>query len=178
MIRAKFNGSDNYEPASAYYTLTVEAPRPILEPIVKEVDYPLDEDTDFLNADGSEVDLSNTIVNNILFTLKNQDSPEGDGYDTEDHCIVINTVTLTSTVNALLASGVEPGSADYASQFTGLSFLVSAGEGYIIVTSQEAEGVYLMVKVGDNDPVAIHLAEMGDYSITYKSDNLTIVRLW
>ena len=35
-----------------------------------------------------------------------------------------------------------------------------------------------MVKVGDNDPVAIHLAEMGDYSIPYKSDNLTIVRLW
>ena len=178
MIRAKFSGSDNYETASAYYTLTVEDATPRLEPIVKEVDYLLDVDAYFINVDGSEVELSNTIVNNILFTLKNQGSPEGDGYDTEDHCIVINTVTPTSTVNALLTNNVVPGSADYASQFTGLSFLVPAGEGYIIVTSQEADGVYLMVKVGENDPVAIHLSEMGDYSISYKSDFLTMVSMW
>ncbi len=178
MIRAKFFGTDNYETASAYYTLTVKEATPRLEPIVKEEDYSLDVDAYFINADGSEVDLSNTIVNNILFTLKNQGSPEVDGYDTEDHCIVINTVTPTSTVNALLANNVEPGSTDYASQFTGLSFLVPAGEGYIIVTSQEADGVYLMVKVGENDPVAIHLPEMGDYSIPYKSDFLTMVRMW
>ena len=178
MITAAFNGSDNFESASAYYYLTIEKATPRLEPIVKEVEYPLDVDAYFINADGSEVDLSNTIVNNILFTLKNQNSPEGDGYDTEDHCIVINTVTSTSTVNALLANNVEPGSADYASQFTGLSFLVPAGEGYIIVTSQEADGVYLMVKVGEKAPVAIHLSEMGDYSIPYKSDFLTMVRMW
>lgn len=178
MIRAKFNGSDNYEAASSYYTLTVEEAKPKLEPIVKEADYLLNDDGYFLNADGSEVDLSNTIVNNILFTLKNQDSPEGDGYDAEDHCIVINTVTPTSTVNALLANNVMPGSAEYASQFTGMSFLVPAGDGYIIVTSQEAEGAYLMVKVGENDPVAIHMAEMGDYSIPYKNDYQTMVRMW
>ena len=178
MITAAFNGSDNFESASAYYYLTIEEATPRLEPIVKEVEYPLDVDAYFINADGSEVDLSNAIVNNILFTLKNQGSPEGDGYDMEDHCIVINTVTPTSTVNALLANNVVPGSVDYASQFTGLSFLVPAGEGYIIITSQEAEGVYLMVKVGENDPVAIHLSEMGDYSIPYKSDFLTMVRMW
>ena len=118
------------------------------------------------------------IINNILFTLKNQSSPEGDGYDTEDHCIVINTVTATSTVNALIENNVEPGSAEYANLFTGLTFLVPAGEGYIIVTSQEADGVYLMVKVGENDPVAIHQSEMGDYNIPYKSDFQTIVRMW
>ena len=178
MITAAFNGSDNFESASAYYYLTIEEATPRLEPIVKEVEYPLDVDAYFINADGSEVDLSNAIVNNILFTLKNQGSPEGDGYDMEDHCIVINTVTPTSTVNALLANNVVPGSVDYASQFTGLSFLVPAGEGYIIVTSQEADRVYLMVKVGENDPVAIHLSEMGDYSIPYKSDFLTMVRMW
>ena len=178
MITATFNGSDNFESASAYYYLTIEKTTPRLEPIVKEVEYPLDVDAYFINADGTEVDLSNTIVNNILFTLKNQGSPEGDGYDTEDHGIVINTVTPTSTVNDLLANNVEPGSADYATQFTGLSFLVPAGEGYIIVTSQESDGVYLMVKVGENDPVAIHLSEMGDYSIPYKSDFLTMVRMW
>ena len=182
-ITATFAGNDNYNSASDSYTLVIEASDPTpeerlkLEPIVKEVDYTMDE-SDFINADGSEVDLSNTIVNNILFTLKNQKSSEGDGYDTDEHCIVINTVTLTSTVNTLIANGVEPGSSDYASQFTGMTFIVPAGEGYIIVTSQEAESIYLMVKVGNDAPVAINMLEMGDYSIPYKSNAKTYVYLW
>lgn len=182
-IMATFAGNDNYNSASDSYTLVIEASDPTpeerlkLEPIVKEVDYTMDE-SDFINADGSEVDLSNTIVNNILFTLKNQESSEGDGYDTDGHCIVINTVTLTSTVNTLIANGVEPGSSDYASQFTGMTFIVPAGEGYIIVTSQEAESIYLMVKVGNDAPVAINMLEMGDYSIPYKSNAKTYVYLW
>ena len=182
-ITATFAGNDNYNSASDSYTLVIEASDPTpeerlkLEPIVKEVDYTMDE-SDFINADGSEVDLSNTIVNNILFTLKNQESSEGDGYDTDEHCIVINTVTLTSTVNTLIANGVEPGSSDYASQFTGMTFIVPAGEGYIIVTSQEAESIYLMVKVGNDAPVAINMLEMGDYSIPYKSNSPTYVYLW
>ena len=179
-ITASFHGSDNYESASAYYELTVleGAPQtPTLDPLVKELDYQMDEDY-FINADGSEIDLSNTIINNILFTLKNQNSPEGDGYDTDEQCIVINTVTQTSTLNTLLANGVEPGSAEYASQFTGMTFLVAAGDGFIIVTSQEAEGCYLMVKVGANEPVAIHMEEMGDYNIPYDSDKTTFVYIW
>ena len=182
-ITATFAGNDNYNSASDSYTLVIEASDPTpeerlkLEPIVKEVDYTMDE-SDFINADGSEVDLSNTIVNIILFTLKNQESSEGDGYDTDEHCIVINTVTLTSTVNTLIANGVEPGSSDYASQFTGMTFIVPAGEGYIIVTSQEAESIYLMVKVGNDAPVAINMLEMGDYSIPYKSNSPTYVYLW
>ena len=91
---------------------------------------------------------------------------------------MINTVTATSTVNALLASGIEPGSTEYASQFSGMTFLVPAGDGYIIVTSQEAEGIYLMVKIGSNAPVAISMQEMGDYSIPYQSNTQTFVYLW
>jgi uncharacterized protein YjdB len=176
-IAATFLGSDNYESGSAYYDLTVLEPTPTLEPIVKEMDYPMDDEY-FVNADGSEIDLSNTIINNILYTLKNQNSPEGDGYDTGEHCIVINTVTPSSTVNALLKSGLEPGSTEYASQFTGMTFLVPQGEGYVIITSQEAESVYLMVKIGVNDPIAINMPEMGDYSIPYKSDEPSYVYMW
>lgn len=176
-IAASFLGDDNHESASALYYLTVLQGTSQMVPIVKEEDYLMGEEY-FVNADGSEVDLSNVIINNILFTLKNQASSEGDGYDTEEKCIVINTVTATSTVNALLASGVEPGSAEFASQFTGMVFLVSEGEGYIIITSQEAEGIYLMVKVGANAPIAINMQEMGDYSIPYQSDTQTFVYLW
>ena len=179
-ITATFRGSDNYESASAYYELTVlegEPQTPTLNPLVKEVDYTMDEDY-FINADGSEIDLSNTIINNILFTLKNQDSPEGDGYDPELQSIIINTATSISVLNDLISRGVEPGSDEYASLFTGMTFIVPQGEGYIIINSQEAEGVYLMVKVGSNDPVAINMLELGDYDIPYKSDEPTYVYMW
>ncbi len=148
-----------------------------LVPIVKEVDYRMSDD-DFIMANGHEVNLANKVVNHILYTLKDQSSPTGDGYDTNVHSIVINTVMSTAGVNAVLASGLQPGSLEYARQFTGMTFLVPAGEGFIVVNSQEAEDCYLMVKVGDNDPVAISMQSRGDYEIPYLSDQPTYVYLW
>ena len=176
-ITATSNATHNYHYVAAYYDLTVEDEESLLDPIEEDKDYLMAEEY-FINADGTEVDLSNTIVNEILFTLKNQDSPEGDGYDPDLGCIVLNTVTPTSTVNSLVEKGVFPGTDDYASQFTGMTFVVPSGEGHIIVTSQELNGVYLMVKVGKEMPVAISMQEMGDYSIPYKSNSPTYVYLW
>ena len=176
-ITATFNTTRNYHYVAAYYDLTVEDEESLLNPIEEDKDYLMDEDY-FINADGTEVDLSNTIVNDILFTLKNQDSPEGDGYDPDLGCIVFNTVTPASTVNSLVEKGVLPGADDYASQFTGMTFVVPSGEGHIIVTSQEAKGVYLKVKVGKEKTESVSMQEMGDYSIPYKSSTRTYVYLW
>ena len=176
-ITATFNATRNYHYVAAYYDLTVEDEESLLNPIEEDKDYLMDEDY-FINADGTEVDLSNTIVNDILFTLKNQDSPEGDGYDPDLGCIVFNTVTPASTVNSLVEKGVLPGTDDYASQFTGMTFVVPSGEGHIIVTSQEAKGVYLKVKVGKEKTESVSMQEMGDYSIPYKSSTRTYVYLW
>ena len=176
-IKAIYTASQNYHSASSYYDLTVEDEESLLDPIEEDKDYLMDEDY-FINADGTEVDLSNTIVNDILFTLKNQDSPEGDGYDPDLGCIVFNTVTPASTVNSLVEKGVLPGTDDYASQFTGMTFVVPSGEGHIIVTSQEAKGVYLKVKVGKEKTESVSMQEMGDYSIPYKSSTRTYVYLW
>lgn len=176
-IKAIYTASQNYHSASSYYDLTVEDEESLLDPIEEDKDYLMDEEY-FINADGTEVDLSNTIVNDILFTLKNQDSPEGDGFDPDLDCIVLNTVVAVSTVNSLVEKGLLPGTDEYAAEFTGLTFLMPAGEGEIIVTSQELNGVYLMVKVGKEKPVAISMPEMGDYSIPYKSNAKTYVYLW
>ena len=176
-ITATFNATRNYHYVAAYYDLTVEDEESLLNPIEEDKDYLMDEDY-FINADGTEVDLSNTIVNDILFTLKNQDSPEGDGYDPDLGCIVFNTVTPASTVNSLVEKGVLPDTDDYASQFTGMTFVVPSGEGHIIVTSQEAKGVYLKVKVGKEKTESVSMQEMGDYSIPYKSSTRTYVYLW
>ena len=176
-ITATFNATRNYHYASSYYDLTVEDNDYLLDPIEEDKDYKM-EAKYFINDDGTEVDLSNTIVNEILFTLKNQDSPEGDGFDPDLDCIVLNTVVAASAVNSLVENGLLPGTDEYAAEFTGLTFLMPAGEGEIIVTSQELNGVYLMVKVGKEKPVAISMPEMGDYSIPYKSNAKTYVYLW
>ena len=176
-ITATFNATRNYHYASSYYDLTVEDNDYLLDPIEEDKDYKM-EAKYFINDDGTEVDLSNVIINDILFTLKNQDSPEGDGFDPDLDCIVLNTVVAVSTVNSLVEKGLLPGTDEYAAEFTGLTFLMPAGEGEIIVTSQELNGVYLMVKVGKEKPVAISMPEMGDYSIPYKSNAKTYVYLW
>ena len=176
-ITATFNATRNYHYASSYYDLTVEDNDYLLDPIEEDKDYKM-EAKYFINDDGTEVDLSNVIINDILFTLKNQNSPEGDGFDPDLDCIVLNTVVAASAVNSLVEKGLLPGTDEYAEEFTGLTFLMPAGEGEIIVTSQELNGVYLMVKVGKEKPVAISMQEMGDYSIPYKSSTRTYVYLW
>ena len=176
-ITATFNATRNYHYASSYYDLTVEDNDYLLDPIEEDKDYKM-EAKYFINDDGTEVDLSNVIINDILFTLKNQNSPEGDGFDPDLDCIVLNTVVAASAVNSLVEKGWLPGTDEYAEEFTGLTFLMPAGEGEIIVTSQELNGVYLMVKVGKEKPVAISMPEMGDYSIPYKSNAKTYVYLW
>ncbi|MBE6257564.1 MAG: hypothetical protein E7103_06370 [Prevotella sp.] len=176
-ITATFNATRNYHYASSYYDLTVEDNDYLLDPIEEDKDYKM-EAKYFINDDGTEVDLSNVIINDILFTLKNQNSPEGDGFDPDLDCIVLNTVVAASAVNSLVEKGLLPGTDEYAAEFTGLTFLMPAGEGEIIVTSQELNGVYLMVKVGKEKPVAISMPEMGDYSIPYKSNAKTYVYLW
>ena len=176
-ITASFYGDANYTSDEHSYNLTVVERELVIEPITKEVDYTMDS-SDFLNADGTEKDLSNTVINNILYTLKNQNSEEGDGFDTNLGGIVLNTELSTTSVNALVAAGVEPGTSSYAEMFTGITFLVPAGEGFIIVTSQESNGCKLMVKVGDKSPEEIYMTEMEDYNIPYLSDKETWVYLW
>ena len=176
-IKAVFTATQNYHYASTYYDLTVKADDSLLVPIVEEKDYTMDEKL-FVNPDGSEVDLTNNVINNILFTLKNTASPEGDGYDTEGHSIVINTVTGPAVVDDILADGTEPGSSEYAKRFTGMTFMVPAGTGEIVVNSQEANGYHLMVKVGSRQPVSIYQTERVDYSIPYESDHPTYVYVY
>ena len=177
-ITATYGGSANYLSATASYVLTVEAADPVvLDPIVKEEEHTMTPD-DFLNPDGTDCNLSNVVINSILFTLKNTDSETGDGLDSSDNSVVINTTTKLSDLMTLLRNNVEPGSDDFAASFTGLTFILPPGEGYIMVESQESNGCKLMVKVGADNPLAIYLPERGQYNIPYSSKTETYVYMW
>ena len=165
-ITVTFAGNKNYTADSDYFDLTVVAR---LEPIVKETDYEMTP-SDFIDSDGKDVDLRNTVINNILFTLKNTESPEGDGYDPDDQAIVLNTEQNPAAVNDILTRGVAPGSTEYADLLTGISFLLPAGEGFLNVESQEAHDCCLMVQIGSAEPVSIYDTRRHMISIPHKSD--------
>ena len=181
-ITASFEGDDSHAPYRASYRLKVLGA--LIRPITQEEDYSMMDSDDFTNNDGTEKDLSNTVINDILYTLKNLDSDEGDGYDPDLQAIILNTNQNLADLMDAIRKGVVPGMPEFAAAFTGLTFLVPAGEGHIVVTSQELNGSQLMVKVGDDEPVsgknsvAISMSEMGDYNIPYQSAMETWVYLY
>ena len=63
---------------------------------------------DFTNPNGTEKDLGNIVINNILYTLKNQDSDEGDGYDPDLQSIVLNTYQGYNELMNLIRKNVMP----------------------------------------------------------------------
>ena len=181
-ITASFEGDDSHAPYRASYRLKVLGA--LIRPITQEEDYSMMDSDDFTNNDGTEKDLSNTVINDILYTLKNLDSDEGDGYDPDLRAIILNTNQNLADLMGAIKKGVVPCTPEFAAAFTGLTFLVPAGEGHIVVTSQELNGSQLMVKVGDDEPVsgknsvAISMSEMGDYNIPYQSAAETWVYLY
>ena len=124
-----------------------------------------------LNEDETieEIKLDNTVIFDILFTLDiSGDSSENDGYDETEKCIVLNTPMSTDVLNSLIFNGVEPGSDDYAANYTGLTFKVPAGTGYVIIDAQTDGEHQMMVKIGDLPPVAFNHTGRDKDSILYE----------
>ena len=112
---------------------------------------------DFLNGEGGDIDLTNTVINNILYTIGDSSDPDGSGFDDGELMgdgvpgIVLNTEMGTITLDE--AMNYEPGSSALASLFSGMTFVVPAGSGVITLDAFTAEGSCLGVKIGSNDPV-------------------------
>ena len=180
MISATFAGDANYNSVSDYYTLTVL--QADIEPIDKDVVYTFD-DEHFLytDEDGNvkERKLDNTIIFDILFTLDISGDPsESDGYDETEHCIVLNHEMPDSRLYNLIFMNLEPGTEEYAEEYTGLTFKVPAGTGYIIIDSRTDGEHWMKVQIGDLAPVSYcHTDREKDY-IRYDCDRETWVHVY
>ena len=179
-IYAYFAGDANYNSAYDYYILTVL--QRDIDPIDKDVVYLMD-DEHFMYSDEDghtkEVKLDNTIIYDILFTLNIDGDPsESDGYDETEHCIVLNHHMYDSRLYNLIFMGIEPGSKEYAEEYTGLTFKVPAGTGYIIIDSRTDGEHWMKVQIGDLEPVAFcHTDREKDY-ILYECDKDTWVHVY
>ena len=169
-ITATFAGNENYNSASDYYILTVL--QRDIDPIDEDVVYTMDEDDFFfINEDGNkeEIKLDNTVIYDILFTLDIIGDPsETDGYDETEHCIVLNHPLSTNDINRIIFNGIEPGTDEYAGEYTGLTFKVPAGKGYVIIDSQTDGDYQMMVKIGSLEPVAFNHTGREKDSVLYE----------
>ena len=170
LIYAEFAGDDNRNPASACYLLTVV--QRDIEPIDEDVVIVWkDEDFFYTNDEGEkeEVKLTNIVLYDILFTLNVTGDPsESDGYDETEHGIVLNTPMSLRNAYYAITQGHEPGSDEYAEEFTGLTFKVPAGTGYVIIDSRTDGKHQMMVNIGSLPPVAINHKDRDKDSIFYE----------
>ena len=179
-IYAEFAGDENYEAASDYYILTVL--QRDIEPIDEDVVYSMN-DNDFIttNDEGNqeEVKLDNTVIYDILYTLDTSGDPsESDGYDETEQCVVLNHSMTDNDVNRIINKDIKPGTDEYADEYTGLTFLVPAGKGYVIIDSRTDGEYQMMVKIGELAPVAFNHPNREKDSVFYECSAPTLVYVY
>jgi uncharacterized protein YjdB len=179
-IYAEFAGDENYNSASDYYILTVL--QRDIEPIDEDVVI-VWKDEDFIttDADGKPVEkkLNNTVIYDILFTLDVSGDPSvNDGYDETEHCVVLNHPISNRDVDNIISSQLAPGTDAYAEEYTGLTFKVPAGKGYVIIDAQTDGEYQMMVKIGDLVPVAFDHTGREKDSVLYSCSEPTWVYVY
>ena len=179
-IYAEFAGDENYNRASDYYILTVL--QRDIEPIDEDVTIVWkDEDFIITDADGKPVEkkLKNTVIYDILFSLDITGDPsESDGYDETDDCVVLNYPMSNRDVDNIIFRQLEPGTEAYADEYTGLTFKVPAGKGYVIIDSKTDGEYQMMVKIGNLSPIAFNHTDREKDSVFYECSSPTWVYVY
>lgn len=120
-------------------------------------------------------DLSNVTINEVLYTLE-QDN--GDGVNSMENCIELASTMAGENMDAVV-SEYQPGTKDFADNYSGLTFMIPAGTGNIIINVKTgAEGV-LHLKIGTEEPYVITGAEdFTDFTFPYACTEATYVYLY
>lgn len=119
--------------------------------------------------------LDNQVYDNVLYTLK---SDEG-SYDPTSQSIQMSTTMKEEDVEAIITT-YQPGTADFASNFAGITFLVPAGTGKAIVTGMTGEAGELNVKIGHHaaNVIPSGVMTMTRYEFPYDCEQATFVYVY
>ena len=128
---------------------------------------------DMVDEKGDAIDLSNTKVDDVLFTLN---TANGDGYSASEGCVVMNTPMTTEAVDALDMS--KAGTPEFAAQFTGMVFAISAGRGIISINLQTIGQHTLSVKIGGGAAVKLSHPDKSTVNIDYNVESDTYVLVY
>ena len=123
--------------------------------------------------------LTNIVIDNVLYTLNDTQTAgaDDDGFigDYNGEVVLNSTVTDEDLDKAM---NLQPGTQEYAEAFKGLTFTLPPGSGVIRITSHEAAGHALCVKIGDAEPVVLSHEELKEDTINYAVAVPTYVRIY
>ncbi len=120
-------------------------------------------------------DLQNTVINDVLYTLEEEN---GDGVDSFENCIVLSSTMVDEDIDETITDN-SPGTDEFAENFTGLTFMVPAGTGKLFITAKTGEMGVLAVKIGKADPTFFKgLVEFEEITISYAVTEATYVYIY
>ena len=122
-----------------------------------------------------DADYSNTVVDNVLYTL---DKANNDGIDPNDNCVILGSTMIEDDVQGVIDS-YTPGTPEFAENFAGLTFMVPAGYGKIYVNARTGSAGVLNVKIGSGNPFVLTGAiEFKTFTIPYACSEATYVLIY
>lgn len=163
-----------------------------IKPITEEktVDQPKADDLNPAKVDESEkvetanpetdkTIIINKVVDEVLYTVEVQDEA-GNAVDVlvtkdEKTAIVLNTAVDEAGITT--AMNEEPGTADFAKAFEGVTFKLAAGAGVIVLDVEVDAGAVLNVKIGDAEPVSFTNVT-GEVTVPYVLTEATYVYIY
>ena len=140
---------------------------PEIVPVTKSLE------VSFSESIGDEGDLSNKVIENTYY---NMNAENGDGYDTAEQAIILNSTTTTEQMNAILNTEVSENSIH--GLYSGIIFEVAKGEGIITVDAKTVGSHVLNVQIGNEEPTKITMTERGTVDIPYNVAEPTYVYIY
>lgn len=122
----------------------------------------VDFSTDCFKNGDDYVDLANTVINNVLYTLPEGTAQFDEGDETFDNPSGIILKVQMTEEDVDNASAETPGSSYYADKFKGITFQIPAGTGHILVVAETGGNAVLNVRIGDDAPFSISNVEFSD----------------
>ena len=120
-----------------------------------------------------QISLNGMVVGNTYYVL---DADNGDGADSENGCVVINTTTTDKAVDGIAGKDISDASVKAA--FKGIIFMVPAGTGTISINAETLGTSSLKVKIGSQPAQAFQLAERATVQIPYTVAEPTYVYIY
>lgn len=146
----------------------------ISENVENHID-PIDDNggTDYGDGEIDEnTDLNGNVIGNIYYNIS-----DGNGeYNSAEGCIIIKKPTSDDDMDNL--GGQDIFGEDFQNGFTGIVFMVQAGQGTIKVNAESVGSMTLKVKIGNNAPMSFELEGKMKASIPYSVTEPTYVYIY
>ena len=156
--------ANNYDISYVKGTLTIIAVD--VEPVTEKTNT-------FSESINANTDLSNTVIDNTYYTLN---SANGDGYDTAEQAIVLNSTITESQMKSIV--NAEIGDAAIRQNYNGIIFEVAAGSGTITIDAKTNGTHVLNVQIGKAKPSQITRSTRGTADVTYSVTSPTYIYLY